>query len=283
VNLPKLLLRATFLALVTTGCVLQSEGRLMQADIKALRSQLDAVKSGIDEDREALRSAIVRAEKKTLEVQEALDALNHSARRTDADLGVQLDTLQRSVQQLTGNFEEISYKLDRIEKSAPANPTAVVAPVAPPPTESGEPIVARPTLPSNKREAGDIVSKWVLSKDPAQREDGKRLANEALVKWPKDEGVTDVIRIALGDRLLEEKQYNKAAVEYKKVLDAFPKGARADSAMFKIAQTFALMGATPDAKVFFEELVRRFPKSSHVKEAKAQLSALDKPKSKKSK
>lgn len=264
--------RFVSIVLLCSGCLLQSEGRLMQADIKVLRAQLDAVKTGIDEDREALRTAIVRAEKKTLEVQEALDALNSSARRTDADLGIQLDAIQKTVQQLTGSFEEINFKMDRLEKSEKAALAATPPPQAPDAAEMPEKV----TLPSDKKGATELVVKLLNSKDSKQRDDGKRLAADLLNKWPKDEGTADAARLALGDRLAEEKQYKNAIVEYKKVLDIFPKGARADVAMFKIAQTFASMGFAPDAKVFYEELVRRFPKSSHVKEAKAKIADLDK-------
>jgi len=249
----------------------------MQADIKALRAQLDAVKTGIDEDREALRTAIVRAEKKTLEVQEALDALNNSARRTDADLGIQLDAIQKTVQQLTGSFEEINFKMDRLEKSEKTALAAQPQQAQPDAADMSEKVV----LPADKKAATTLVTGLLASKDSKQRDDGKRLANEALNKWPKEEGTADVIRLALGDRLNDEKQYQKAVVEYKKVLDTFPKGARADAAMFKIAQTFAAMGYAPDAKVFFEELIRRFPKSTHVKEAKAKIADLDKKPAKK--
>ncbi len=258
------------------GCLLQSEGQLMQADIKALRAQLDAVKSGIDEDREALRAAIVRAEKKTIEVQEAIDALNNSARRTDADLGIQLDALQKSVQQLTGQLEELGFKLERLEKSE-----RTAAAPAPAGHAEATPAEERVVLPADKKQAAELVTKLLTSKETKQREDGKRLANELFAKWPKEEGTTDVVRLALGDRLVDEKQYQKAIVEYKKVLDTFPKGARADAAMFKIAQTWAALGQPTDAKVFYEELLRRFPKSIYVKDAKLKIAELDKIKAKK--
>ena len=86
--------------------------------------------------------------------------------------------------------------------------------------------------------------------------------------------------LALGDRLTEDKLYQKARVEYKKVLDDFPKGSRADDAMFKIAQTSVLMGYQEDAKVFFEELLRRFPKSVLAKDAKSRLADIERSKKK---
>ncbi|MCC6808727.1 MAG: tetratricopeptide repeat protein [Deltaproteobacteria bacterium] len=259
------------------GCLLQSEGELMQADIKALRKQLDAVKAGVDEDREALRAAIVRAEKKTLEVHEALEQLNSSARRTDADLGIQLDALQKTVQELTGKLEELNFKLAQIERAEKSGNTPVASEVKPMELDPTPPEPKQP-LPSDKKAAAELVVRMLQARETPKREEGKRLAADALARWPKDEGTTDVIRLALGDRLADEKQFQKAVVEYKKVLDVFPKGVRADSAMYKIAQAFTLMGYHEDAKVFFEELLRRYPKSELTKDTKARLVELEKAK-----
>ncbi len=260
------------------GCMLASEGTLMQADIKVLRSQLDAVKTGVDEDREALRGAIVRAEKKTAEVQEALDQLNNSARRTDADLGIQLDALQKSVQELTGKLEEMSFKLAQVEKAEKSATTTVAADVKLPEEPSQAPPEPRLSLPTDKKSATELVVKLLSAREASKQNEGKRLANELLAKWPKDENVSDVVRLALGDHLADEKQFQKAVVEYKKVLDVFPKGSRADQAMYKIAQAFTQMGYKEDAKVFFEELLRRYPKSELIKETKARLTELEKAK-----
>lgn len=270
--------RLVYIALaLPSACLLQSEGELMQADIKALRAQLDAVKSGVDEDREALRAAIVRAEKKTLEVGEALEALNNSARRTDADLGIQLDALQKTVQELTGKIEELNFKLAQLER-AEKTATATNEPKTPNEVEPSAPPEPRQTLPADKKAAVELTLRLLGAREAPKREEGKRLASELLTKWPKDEGTSDVVRLAVGDRLADEKQFQKAVVEYKKVLDAFPKGSRADSAMYKIAQAFTQMGYHEDAKVFFEELLRRYPKSELTKDTKARLAELEKAK-----
>ena len=259
------------------SCMLASEGTLMQADIKVLRSQLDAVKTGVDEDREALRGAIVRAEKKTAEVQEALDQLNNSARRTDADLGIQLDALQKTVQELTGKLEELNFKLAQVEKTDKA-PVAAAVETKTPDEPSQAPPEPKLALPADKKSATELVTKLLNAREASKQNEGKRLAGELLSKWPKDENVSDVVRLELGDRLADEKQFQKAVVEYKKVLDVFPKGSRADQAMYKIAQAFTQMGYQEDAKVFFEELLRRYPKSELVKDTKARLAEIEKAK-----
>jgi TolA-binding protein len=265
------------LLVLPAGCMLASEGTLMQADIKVLRSQLDAVKTGVDEDREALRGAIVRAEKKTAEVQEALDQLNNSARRTDADLGIQLDALQKTVQELTGKLEEVSFKLTQVEKAEKTS-AAVVAQETKPEEPAQAPPEPKLMLPSDKKSAAELVVKLLNAREASKQNEGKRLAGDLLAKWPKDENVSDVVRLALGDHLADEKQFQKAVVEYKKVLDVFPKGSRADQAMYKIAQAFTQMGYKEDAKVFFEELLRRYPKSELIKDTKARLAELEKAK-----
>ncbi len=258
------------------GCVTQAEGERMTADLQTLRQELHAVKSGVDSDRTSLQKAVEHAEEKTKELEDTLEHFNTAARRTDADFGLQMDKIQQTIQEVSGKLEEAAFRLDRMEKQT-ANGSVQQAASAPSTANNAEAPVA---LPNDKKAARDLVSRLLdRGATDKQHEDGKRLAHELLAKWPKDEGTSDVTRLALGDRLVEDKLYQKAQVEYKKVLDDFPRGSRVDDAMFKIGQTFMLTNAPDDARVFFEELIRRYPKSPRVKEAKAKLVELDHKKS----
>lgn len=271
-----LLARASLVMVLATGCVLQSEGRIMRADITTIRTELDTMKQGVDQDRDALQKALQRAEKKTGEIEEALQKFDDFARRNDADFGVQMDKLALSVQELVGKLEEASFRLDRVEKRVRGDDVGA-APGASGVTAATA-VVESPKvlLPADKGQATLLVAKLLRSKTEADNEDGKRLAKEALAKWPKEDGVSDVIHLALGDRLRNDKLFQKAVVEYKKVLDDHPKGQSGDDAMFRLADTFADMGYGDDAKVAFEELVKRYPKSALVKDAKVRIAELDK-------
>lgn len=275
--------RLAVFSFVVSGCVTQAEGERMKADLTAMRAQLNSVKQGIDADRDALQKAITHAEEKTKELEDTLDHFNTAARRTDADFGMQMDKLQQTVQEASGKLEEAQFRLERLEKQGASQP--VSANVREPAANPGVQIEPRAKLPADKAAARQMVVQLLGPGDDRQHDDGKRLASEALAKWPKDEGTSDVMRIALGDRYAADKLYQRAQAEYKKVLDDFPKGNRADDAMYKIAQTFVAQGQYEDAKVFLEELLRRWPKSPLAKESKAKLAELakKKPAAKKSK
>lgn len=259
--------------------MLLSDGRLLEADVKAMKAQLEAVRKGVDEDREALRLALTRAEKKSQEVEEALDRLNQSARKTDTDLSVQLDKVSQTVQELSGKLDEAQVKLSQIEKK---ESSATISDKAASQTqetsaEESENNSAgsdkKGELPQESSQAVEVVLKSLHAAH--KNEDSIRLAKEFLNKWPKEEGKSDVIRLALGERYLEDKQYQKAVIEFKKVLDDFPKGKKTDQAMFKIGETFTAMGYFPDAKVFYEELIRRHPRSIFVKQAQLKIRELE--------
>ena len=260
-------IQTLFFTVLCAGCVTQAEGQRMKADMSTMRAQLDSVKQGIDADRDALQKAITRAEVKTKELEDTLDHFNTAARRTDADFGMQMDKLQQTVQEVSGKLEEMQFRLERLDKQAGSQPAAQATPVSSPGVQMDQRVRLAPDKAAGRAQVVQLLG----SRDDRQRDDGKRLANELLAKWPKDEGTSDVVRLALGDRYAEDKLYQKAQVEYKKVLDEFPKGSRADDAMFKIAQTFVAQAQYEDAKVFLEELLRRWPKSPLAKESKAKL------------
>lgn len=265
--------RDAWLAVLLSGCVTQAEGERMKADMTAMRAQLDSVKQGIDADRDALQKAIARAEEKTKELEDTLEHFNTSARRTDADFGMQMDKLQQNVQEASGKLEEAQFRLERLEKQGATQPQPAGA-AREPAANPGVQIDTRAKLPADKAQARQLVVQLLGRGSDREHDEGKRLSAELLQKWPKEEGTSDVVRLALGDRFADDKLYQKAQVEYKKVLDEFPKGSRADDAMYKIAQAFVAQGQYEDAKVFLEELLRRWPKSPLAKESKAKLAQI---------
>lgn len=293
---------ALCLPLSFASCVTLSEGRMMQADIQTLKSQLDAFKKGTDEDREALRLALVRAEKKTLEVSDAIERINAVSRKNSVDQGGQLDSMSRTLQEIVGRLDDAQMKLELADRrmkalegtpsvssvltpasaapvsnsAAPAAPSPqAVTPSEPPAANANPPATDAPAqMPKVKKAAFDFVLSQLRSS--SKPEEAKGFVQEFVTKWPKEAGLTDAIFMAVGDKLLEQKSYQKAIVEYKKVLDNFAKGELADNAMFQIAQTFAAMGYKDDAKVFYETLLERYPKSELIASTKQKITQLEK-------
>lgn len=70
-----------------------------------------------------------------------------------------------------------------------------------------------------------------------------------------------------GETYYAMKDYKRAIVDYSKFTDEFGKSVLTPKALFKIALSFEAMGASSDAKPFYQDLIEKFPKSPEAKEA----------------
>jgi TolA-binding protein len=71
-----------------------------------------------------------------------------------------------------------------------------------------------------------------------------------------------------GDCFFKKLQYNKAIVEFSKFPERYQKSAFHSKALLRIAESFESMGRKDDAKMFYSELLEKFPKTAEGKIAK---------------
>ena len=74
----------------------------------------------------------------------------------------------------------------------------------------------------------------------------------------------------LTDKKAQQGAYKQAILSYQKVL-SLPKANKADGALFKIGLAFEALAYFSEAKVFYEEILAKHPKSPLAKEAKKRL------------
>lgn len=69
----------------------------------------------------------------------------------------------------------------------------------------------------------------------------------------------------------QKKDYKNAVLWYQKYRDRFPTGRRIPDAIFQMGVSFQELGMKEDARVFFNEVIERFPQSAQATAAKARL------------
>lgn len=74
--------------------------------------------------------------------------------------------------------------------------------------------------------------------------------------------------------LFNKKEWKSAILSYQSYRDANPKGKNYADATYKIGVSFQELKMKDEAKVFFEEVVQKFPKSPSARKAKFRLSQL---------
>lgn len=78
----------------------------------------------------------------------------------------------------------------------------------------------------------------------------------------------------LGESYFATKAYKLAGYEFSKFQKNFPKDALVPNALYRLAASFKEMGDATNAKLFYEDLIQRYPSSPFAKKAKVDMKRL---------
>jgi tol-pal system protein YbgF len=207
--------------------------------------------------------------KKVAELQEVLDKATKLLTRNSADLGAEVDTLEKENAEMRGlvmeakrlsesiakGVQEQRDRLDSLEKRL----TELEQKVATEPQKSPEQMFA---------EARTVF-------DAGNYERAKAMFKVIAIRHSTDD-IAPEAQYYRGESHFRGKDYKGAIGEFQKVFEKYPKSRRADEALFRAGESATALKWCTDARAYFGVLVQRYPKSSLVKRAKKNLSTLKK-------
>ena len=248
-----------------TACVTTAqEGEQMRADIASLRADLKGEQAAANADRDKL-SAEQAAKAKQL--QDALDALNRAARKSGADLSVDLEKAQNDLTALRGQQEVTQHRLEAIEKLLAEQQKIL--------DEQGKLIASRQKEADRAEHPTDRVAIYNLGKtklDAGQHVRARELLQDFLAKFPQDE-LAGNAQYWLGESYYAERKWNDAIVEFQKVLKEHKGSEKAPDALLKIGMAFEAQGDCQNALLFFDEVLQSHARSAPARLAKERAQA----------
>lgn len=274
------LLLAALAAAGLAGCWVPIErGRVMEARIQKLEVQSVEQQRGFDEQKEAVRERVAKVDQKIQEVQTKIDELNQAARRSGADLGVQLGRLQEDFSRVKGDLEVAQHKLAEVEKGLASLDqktdgrfAALKGAGALDEFEARQRIS---TLPK-----GDEKSALLAMAQKAEKEGDPGVAREMYEeyarKWPSDPRSADA-RYRSAQLSFGQKRWREALLAYGKVAEDFPRSELAPEAMLGAAESMLKLEMAEDAKAVLQQLLSKYPKSKAASRAKQRLADLAPP------
>ena len=206
---------------------------------------------------------------KVAELQAVLDKATKLLTRNSADLGAEVDTLEKENAQMRGLVmeakrlaegvakcvQEQRERLDSLEKRL----TELEKKVASEPQKSPEQMFAEA---KTVFDTGNYNKARDMFKFIAIRHSTSDIAPEA--------------QYYRGESHFRAKDYKGAIGEFQKVFEKYPKSRRADEALFRAGESAKALKWCTDARAYFGVLVQRYPKSSLVKRARKELGTLKK-------
>lgn len=235
------------------------------------RLEVDSEESArrVDEQRAILKDRVATIDKK-------IEELNQAARRSGADLSVQVQRLQEEVAKLRGTLEVDEHRLAELEQTVGALRTdtegrlaAMKGAGALEDYEAKRKIAALPR-------ADDKDAFFALAENEEATGD-KGIAHAlyaAYVKrWPGDDRAAEA-GYRDGNLLFTARRYREALLAYGKSAEDFPSSEHAPDALLGAAEAMVRLDMRADARDIFAQVVKKYPKSAAAKKAKARMAEL---------
>jgi tol-pal system protein YbgF len=246
------------LVVIASGCVTTGEGDKMRADISQLRERVDAM------DRRD-----VEINEQVARLRTVLDQATGLLSRNSADLGTKVAKNETDLGALTGQLEEAKHLIEDLQKRI-NDQQARLGGVE----QTTNKIVDKvaPSIPEDKE------SLWREAQtrlNGGMRDDARRFFRAFIQRFPQDARAPQA-QIFLGQSFAVEGKHTQAAAEFQKVLDTYKNAPEQPEAMWLLAQSFVELKFCGDARVLLQDLEKRYPRSSRVKDVKVKLRELQK-------
>ena len=237
---------------------LKTELQNREGDEQNLRQQMASLRQQLAGVNEEVRSLTGR-------IEELEHQINRQTQKETESTSSNQDQLEQLANSARSNDERI-YRIEQylnFETSAPAaaseHPAAKVAPTEQVKKESSEDEIYRQA--KQAFDQGDS--------------DTARIQFEELIKrYPKSERA-DNAQFWIGEIYYREKWYEKAILEYQKVIENYPKGNKVPASLLKQGFAFLNLGDKTNSRIILQELIKKFPQTNEAKIAKDKLKDLN--------
>lgn len=268
--------------LLVSGCATQSDFRQLQGRMDSLEAQNRKLSQSL----KALESQMTGNEDQRYDLRELV-----------ANVDAQFDELKTEVRKIRGNVEESRYqtreRLKTLEKNlqqAKADIDKNAQSLAFHDTrlshlesfmgmESADKFKARAESQyPDKKELKDLTEAELYDVAKQMFDDGEYEAAmqgfQTFLKKYKQSDKADNARFWIGEIYFAEKWFEKAILEYEKVINDFPEGNKVPAAYLKQGISFHKLGENANARLILKELLQKFPDSNEAKIAKRQIAKM---------
>jgi tol-pal system protein YbgF len=267
-------------------CLFAFFGCITQDEFIALDNRLTQIE---------LRDAEARKNTAKLESQVKTSSSGEKTlRQQSASLRAAIDQLNDDLRKLNGQFEEIEFT----SKKQRADVEALVA-------EVGSQLAVLTELsnrnnerlarverylnlekaeqPGSKIKAAGPVKKELTEDeiynrakqafDQGNSEAARKGFEDLIKRFPKSDNA-DNAQFWIGEIYYREKWYEKAILEYQKVIENYPKGNKLPASLLKQGFAFLKLGDKANSRLILQELVRKYPKTNEAKIAAEKIKEL---------
>lgn len=257
------------------GCMAQEEVAVLDgrvADLEKQSAMLASQTARLDTyDKQAseIRGQVARTAAELERLREEIEILRGTLEVAEHQVAKQLSAAgdgeekrKQALERLEGQLVVANQKIDRIFQylnlEAAAQPGAATPEAAPPAATLSE------------QEVYDLARKAF---DEGQLEGARQGFMDLLKQHPQSDNA-DNAQFWIGETYYREKWFEKAILEYQKVIEKYPTGNKVPASRLKQGLAFSNLGDNTNARLILRELIKKHPQSNEAKIAEKKLKKL---------
>ncbi|MCJ7614984.1 MAG: tol-pal system protein YbgF [Desulfobacterales bacterium] len=231
-----------------------------------------------------------KSEKYNEELKSRLEEKEQALRNQSAELHAMHDQLKAEIQLINGRIDETDYLLkqklsdsdkitenrfEKIEETVGLNKNRITRLEQYLNFESDENDLKIKSKPQSSQELSENELYTVSKKafDAGDFETARKGFKNLINKFP-DSAHADNAQFWIGEIYYSEKWYEKAILEYQKVIEKYPKGNKVPASLLKQGFAFLNLGDKANARLILQELVKKYSKANEAKIATKKLKEL---------
>lgn len=265
-----------FCILVLTGCAGRSDVIVLDDRLAAVEGQLARQKTLIEkfgqtsENKEQnIRGQTANLRVEIESMREQIGAINgrlekveyQTKQEKDASGLTELERMKEDARVMNSRITSIEEYLDM--GSAAKSPAAKPAPAK----------VPAASVPLSSLTEQELYDQAKQAFDAGELEKARGGFQEFTKRFPNSQNA-DNAQFWIGEIYYREKWYEKAIVEYQKVVENYPKGNKIRSAMLKQGYAFLNIGDKANARLILKELIKKYPDTTEAQLATQKLSQI---------
>jgi len=265
-----------FCILVLTGCAGRSDVIVLDDRLASVEGQL------------ARQKTLIEKLGQTSENKE------QNIRGQTANLRVEIESMREQIGAINGRLEEVEYQinkgknasdlteLDRMKEDTRAMNSRITSieqyldmgvAAKSPAVKPAPAKVPAAKVPLSSLTEQELYDQAKQAFDAGQLEKAREGFQEFTKRFPNSQNA-DNAQFWIGEIYYREKWYEKAIVEYQKVVEKYPKGNKIRSAMLKQGYAFLNIGDKSNARLILKELINKYPNTTESQLAAQKLSQI---------
>ena len=249
--------------LSVAGCATQDDVNMVKMNVYALQKEFSEFEKTVQADSEA----------------------GKAARKNQADMGADITDLRQKIQELRGVTEELKIKADHLETGYGGERLKVLS-------DDLDDVEVRVVVVENylgigkkgtvtENETGKTSLKKSIDKEQIYSEayrtfkdgkysDARGKFSEFLRSFPDTE-YSDNAQFWMGECYYFEGKYEKAILEYEKVVQNYPEGNKVPNALLKQAMSFLKLDDASSSKLLLQRVIKEYPNTNAARIARSKL------------